>query len=331
MLHKCPDRLSDSTAIDFVNQIQGHRDDEELIIDFSELRFVFPYATLLVAESIRELVEYRGSHGLVTLSNSDSAQFDRISAISYLKFLGFFQFVGLPYGNMPNDAPGSEDYIPIRKLVADELLQSSNRERIQEAVQVESDRIAGLIYQNLEKCEMLAYCFREVIRNVFEHANIDYCTVMAQKWHQGWLSDQVEIAIVDRGRGICESMSEAYELASVEQGFEEAIKPGSSRINAAQDQGKWDNTGFGLYIISELGFRYGECSICTNGRMLRLSQKRKAFFDVSFRGTAIKLRTKTEDADYFPNILEQIVRKGEDEFFARTGLRKKASKSSQHL
>ena len=44
---------------------------------------------------------------------------------------------------------------------------------------------------------MVSYCLREVIRNVFEHAQTDTCTVMAQRYSDG----AAEIAIIDNGMG----------------------------------------------------------------------------------------------------------------------------------
>jgi hypothetical protein len=329
MLCKCPSRLTDHAAIDYINQLRSQDDVPELTIDFSELRFVFPFATLLLAETIRDLVMYREQKGLHTQSPTDSPAFHRSEAVSYLMHFGFFQFVGLPYGRMPNEAPGNRNYIPIRILTETELIGKSTQ--IQDAVQNESRNIAEMIYDNDEERIMLSYCFREIIRNVFEHAMIDYCTIMAQKWNYGDMAGDVEIAIVDRGRGIFNSMKEAYELASVEEAIEEALKPGTSRIRQPQNQSQWDNTGFGLYIVSQLGMMYGDFAICTNGKLVSISAKGRESYDVAFKGTAIKLRINTRDAEYFPNVLRGIVQKGEEMFYLSTGQQKQASKSSKHI
>lgn len=329
MLYKCPSRLTDRNVIEFINQLRSQDNTPELAIDFSELRFVFPFATLLLAESIRDLVMRREQKGLHTQSPTESPGFDRSEAVSYLMHFGFFQFVGLPYGKMPNEAPGNRNYIPIRILTERELTGKSAR--IQDAIQCESENIAGMIYDNDEERMMLSYCFREIIRNVFEHAMIDYCTIMVQKWNYGYMAGDVEIAIVDRGRGIFDSMKEAYELTSVEQAIEEALKPGTSRIRQSQSQNEWDNTGFGLYVISQLGMMYGDFTICTNGKLLNMSARSKEFYDIAFNGTAIKLRINTKDAEYFPNILRNIVQKGEEIFHLSTGQQKQASKSSKHI
>lgn len=329
MLCKCPSRLTDHAAIEYINQLRSQDDIPELTVDFSELRFVFPFATLLLAESIRDLVIYREQKGLHTQSPTDSPAFHRSEAVSYLMHFGFFQFVGLPYGKMPNEAHGNRNYIPIRILTERELIGKSTQ--IQDAVQSESRNIAEMIYDNDEERIMLSYCFREIIRNVFEHAMIDYCTIMAQKWNYGDMAGDVEIAIVDRGRGIFNSMKEAYELVSVEEAIEEALKPGTSRIRQPQNQSQWDNTGFGLYIVSQLGMMYGDFAICTNGKLVGISAKGRESYDIAFNGTAIKLRINTRDAEYFPNVLRGIVQRGEEMFYSSTGRQKQASKSSKHI
>jgi hypothetical protein len=329
MICKCPSILTDLNAIEFINQLRTQDNTAELIIDFSELQYVFPFATLLLAESIRDLIICREQNGLNTLSSIGSLAFNMSEAISYLMHFGFFQFVGLPYGKMPNEIPGNRNYIPIRILTERELTGKSAR--IQDAVQCESENIAGMIYDTDEKRMMLSYCFREIIRNVFEHAMIDYCTIMAQKWNYGNVAGDVEIAIVDKGKGIFDTMREAYELTSIEEAILESLKPGTSRVRQHQNQNEWDNTGFGLYIVSQLGRRYGNFTICSNGKLLNISTQSENFYNVAFNGTAIKLRINTRDAEYFPNIFRQIMQKGEETSYLRTDQRKRLSKSSKYI
>lgn len=331
MIHKCPRRLTDEDSIRFINRLWKHVHDPELIIDFSGLNFVFPFATLLLAESLRELVLHRSEVGLQTLSNDESDFLKKDGAISYLKHVGFFKFVGIPYGKEPNEALGNRNYIPIRILNQEELCRRASRGVIQEAIVKESEEVAGLILDNPEECVMLTYCFREIIRNVFEHAEIDYCSLMGQKWNRGRYAAIVEIAIVDRGRGILDSLREAYDdLTSAEQAIRKALEPGASRIHRPQSRDDWDNTGYGLYVLSRLGMSYGEFAICSSGVILTTSRMEEAR-NVHFQGTAVKLRVNTQHAEYFPNALKKIVEEGEAQYYEQTGKRKNASKSSKHL
>ena len=93
-------------------------------------------------------------------------------------------------------------------------------------VQVESERLARLVTQKneLKINAPLAYCFREVIRNVFEHADADRCAVCAQKGSDGY----VEIAIVDSGRGIRRSLQEKHPVSSDREALELALRPESA-------------------------------------------------------------------------------------------------------
>ena len=95
---------------------------------------------------------------------------------------------------------------------------------------------------------MLSYCFREVIRNVFEHANCGECSVMAQSWS----NNIAEVAIIDRGVGIKKSLSSTYNIVTHVDALKLAVKPGISSGSVLSTGGKWGNEGYGLYILSLL-------------------------------------------------------------------------------
>lgn len=149
---------------------------------------------------------------------------------------------------------------------------------------------------------------------------------MAQKW-----GDQAEIAIADAGRGIHDSLRESHDIPNAEVALREAIKPGVSRLREPQNQSEWDNTGFGLYIVSELGRQYGSFQISSSGMWLGISLAGERLAGIALRGTVIKLSVDTRNAEYFPNILHGIVVRGEQMYQGLTGRRKIASKSSSGL
>ncbi len=153
---------------------------------------------------------------------------------------------------------------------------------------------------------MLSYCFREIIRNAFEHAKVEKCSVMAQHWANGF----TEIAIADRGIGILDSLGQAYSVSDAPTALNLALQPGVSSALHMDMDSQWANTGFGLYLVSELGRRYGNFSIISSEYFLSPARA-----DISqpipLKGTLVKLRLNTADADYWPNILESIVKEGE--------------------
>lgn len=305
-----PSDFSPSNIIDFSRKLQELIvEPSEVFIDFSHTGYSYPFTTLLLAEKIRSFVSERKSLGLKTSASGLNASSE---PLSYLRHIGFFQFIGLKnVGKKPGQAPGSQRYLPITQIEKMKLLRDAKGSTVQEAVKTRSEHLAGMIFDDDDVWaqNMLAYCFREIIRNVFEHAQTDYCCLMAQKWHTG----EVEVAIVDTGIGILASLEEAFQFDSTEHALQEAIKPGVSRVKGPQRGSVWDNSGFGLYVLSELGSRYGEFSVVSSGKWMRCRNGALMFDDMAFGGTAIQLRLSTRDAVYFPNILQGIVTTGETE------------------
>ncbi len=171
----------------------------------------------------------------------------------------------------------------------------------------------------------MQYCLREVIRNVFEHGETDSCTVLAQRYADGI----AEIAIIDEGIGIHSSLSHSMPIATEDEALRLAMMPGVSRVTHPQG-GEWGNSGFGLYIISELGRELGEFILASSGRYrcLRSRSPHIKSGELRLTGTAVKLVVNLEHADYFPNRLQSIVQRGEQEHQLEHGVVKSASKRS---
>lgn len=155
--------------------------------------------------------------------------------------------------------------------------------------------------------QLLSYSFVETIRNVFEHAGTDTCVVMAQRY-QG---RRAEIVIIDGGRGIHDSLEEAFPGISAEEALARCIQPGITRNVADTGRGKWENEGFGLYVLSELGRRTGSFSVWSSG-FIHTVTKRGVTTEPTppLRATAIKLVVNVDNFDV-PNLLANIVQAGE--------------------
>ncbi len=90
----------------------------------------------------------------------------------------------------------------------------------------ECERLAKMLTRSaqMKVNAPLAYCLREVIRNVFEHAETDRCAFCAQRWPDG----TVELAVIDQGRGIRHSLEKKMQLESDEEALSAAMRPGVS-------------------------------------------------------------------------------------------------------
>jgi hypothetical protein len=305
----CPSELSaTSSALQFSEQMRSAGDTPLLILDFRRLRFAKPFATLLVAQTIREVAEARRLRGLKTrYLKSGFAVGERSAAIDYLGHVGFFEYAGIEFGNQPGEALGSSTYLPITVLSRTDLEARYPGEKIQEAVTLKCRRLAALLSPDEAERDVMMYCFREIVRNVFEHAETDQCTLMAQKYS----GDLVQIAIADEGIGVPTSLAKAHAFSSTEEALRAALRPGVSSNLGGQTGDKWDNTGYGLFVASELGKATGSFCIISGGTLLNVSGAGETIFPFPLRGTAVRLTVSTADAEYFSNRLQQIVEEGE--------------------
>jgi anti-sigma regulatory factor (Ser/Thr protein kinase) len=321
---KCPPNLTEDEVIPFLMELEKARDAHELSVKFGSIIFGEPYGTMLLGQGIKNVVEYRKASGNRTLvADAASIEIPATLGISYLAHIGFFKYLGLNFGKSPNEAPGSTTYLPITVISREELVPTNEKKVFQDVIEEKSDALSKLVFTDDMQQIMLGYCLREVIRNVFEHANADSCTLMAQKWEH-----RCEIAIMDFGRGIQQSLAESLPPMTAKDSILEAIKPGVSRIVDNANESAWANSGFGLFVISELGRRYGEFSIASSMIATKFSPTTATFTPYPYTGTCVKLRIDTKDADYFPNILLSIVKDGEIEYERKTGKKKKASRRS---
>jgi len=329
-----PSHLDEVRAIEFIAHLFEQTNAEHIILDFTPLQFVRPLGTLLLASELRRFFS--------TLSRSFTGKgIDIIGcpAHSYLAHIGFFKGIGLPFGKQPGQATGSSTYMPIRVLTRAELENSSRyndprfddlseRAKLGNSIQSEAMRLAALVTGdprpriNIQ----IAYCLREIIRNVFEHGQIDQCIVYAQRM----LSGHVEAAIVDRGCGIFASLSEKHRLPSETSALEAAIRPGVSGTALDESGDEWSNSGFGLYVLSEVGKRLGSFVLCSGSSVLRAEDGNAftASLPHKLAGTSVGLRFRQLKSSKFDEYVKEIIASGEA-IAAQSGRKVKASKSTQ--
>jgi hypothetical protein len=327
----CPRELNEITVPEFLRRLRLHAEEPTsptATIDFSQIYWARPYGTLLLAEGVRSFVADRKARGLRTRAEQYGLfRGGQSSAVSYLSHMGFFQYIGLNLGNTPGAAPGSRTYMPITVLSRADLASETDcRHLIQDTIDRKSRKLAAMVFDDESQQDMIGYCFREVIRNVFEHAETDECVVMAQKYSAA----EVEIAIADRGVGVAATLSDSYSFATVEDALRAAIQPGVSRVHGSQDRGRWDNSGFGLFVLSELGRTSGAFTLTSSGYSLRLTSEDELITDVPCPGTAVMLRVNVSDAEYFPNRLHQIVDRGE-QLQQQLGIEPRAASKSTRM
>ena len=320
-----PESFEQAAAFQFVSTLGANKSAPKIEIDFSGLRFSYPFGMLIVAAELRQFASRRppGTMFLRGLSAQNGAH-------TYLAHIGFFEHVGIDYGNKPGAASGGMSYVPITELRKNDLLQrQSNYGRpIGYAVEQEAQKLALVLTQknDLSINRPVAYCIREIIRNTFEHGETAESVVCAQRWADG----EIELGIIDRGRGVRRSLAERMATQSDVEALQLAIQPGVSRSVPAPDDNEWANSGFGLFVLSELGRKYGSFTICSGGAALVAEAGSVQQNDFAFDGTAVRLRIRKPKGANFEKLIQEIVIDGE----ARTAASefpRRASKSSKTI
>jgi len=328
-----PKKLDEDEVAEFLSVLSNNRDIPETInLDFSAIKFARPFGTLISAEAIRLLKAYRLKKGLKTMCLRDGIVDPPFSvACSYLKHIGFFKYMGWAAGKEPAEALGGESYLPItiQKSIEFGLKQSSKE--LAESIKIKSYQLSRIVFDAEDAQEILAYCFREIIRNALEHSGVSRCSIMAQKY-QGSV---VEIAVIDSGCGIRASLSQAFPNIDALSSLNYAIQPGVSSTVVKKHSNQEDdiNTGFGLYVLSELGKLYGEFVLWSEEQEIVVNRyfEKKTNLRSYLRGTAVKIRLDTTDGEYFPNLLKSIVDAGEAKMPSYAKRQDGPSKSSRRI
>lgn len=320
-----PIRFDRDTLHDFFSELDRHINTPEVCLDCSTLRYSYPTAMLVAGSKIRTWVRNRRISKLTTRRSGVQSSF---AVHSYLSHLGFFDYILMGEGNAVGQATGSSAYLPITKIEKPKF--NSNTQSVQEWYDEIIGAVRGLARvvsgtsSDTEENRLYNYALREIIRNVFEHSGANECYVCGQRWYDG----KVEIAVVDEGIGIAESLKKSYRLQSDVEALNLAIKPGvSSTSNIDQSENIYDNSGFGLYVLTQLASSFGWYVLGSgSSRIVGYSGGNKEEF-LNFSGTYFGMQL-TSHPKQFSGILEDIVTIGEEEAKAN-GITKKASGMSK--
>ena len=302
-----------ASILPFSSELENMKDIPELTLDFSNTKFASPVAILTIGCNIKSLVEYRKSLALVTHVEGIS---EEIPAHSYLGHLGFFNFIDVPFGKAIGEATGNNRYIPITKLTYSDLMLevSPPYKLLRHVIMEEAEKLAVVLApeeSDEASTVTLAYALREIIRNVFEHSKASEAFLCGQKWS----NDRVEIAIIDQGIGIFNSLKNAFGIKKPVDALELAIEPAISRTTGPKgDKNEHGNSGYGLYVLSRLGLEYGKFLLGSGDGCLRMDKNGTAIDEFSYKGTLVGLRL-TAHPENFGADLEAILQGGEMEAY----------------
>ena len=308
-----PPQFDYASILPFSLELEQLRDSTELSIDFSRTEFASPIAILTIGCNIKFLLEHRKASGLETHFQGISQD---IPAHSYLGHLGFFNFIDVPFGKAIGEAVGNKRYMPITKLSYSDLMLevSPPYKLLRHVIMAEAEKLA--IVLSPEETDgsatvTLAYALREIIRNAFEHSKAREAYICGQRRSNG----SVEIAIIDQGIGIFNSLKNAFKIKDPVDSLELAIEPAVSRTTGPQgDKNEHGNSGYGLYVLSRLGLEYGKFLLGSGEGCLRMDKAGTSVDKFCYNGTIVGLRLHSPP-DNFGAELDAILEGGEREAY----------------
>jgi len=316
-----PEFLIFEKTIDFIRDFKNLEKADKFIFDFSKTRKIDSFSLLYCSS---ELQLYRSKNKDLDFR---AKKFDHLG---YAAHMGFFQAFGLDHGKFPGEAKGNSRYIPIQILDAKQIRQDAREQLINpaELLETHSEHMAKVLTQtdNGDLYEIIVYCMREILRNVIEHSQCDRFGFCAQYLPS---LDKVSLAILDRGIGIkCALKNNPnLDLQSDKDAILESIKPGiSGKIYKGQKRkpkGDWANSGYGLYMTSNICIEGGSFFIASGNTGLYASENKHRFLETPLEGTAVNLTLNTNRLKSLKETLSK--------FRDNAATNKEASKSTMGL
>lgn len=290
MIINAPKKLTFTSSFDFITQFsQAIEDSDHIIIDFSQMGWATPGGMVLFAAGIRGLLYQcnRVSRPKLSVRGHDTCEYPRN--------IGFFHAIGVDDEQEPVNYSSSE-YIPVTRRNIESLIKHGSDEEgsIHSKVEARAKQVASVLARgNEELTKVLEYCLREMFRNIFEHSKTKFCWYCGQYWPS---KDRVDFAFADIGIGLLESLNRHPSLSvktdqeAVELALQAGItgQPGKSLWSETSGP-EYANSGYGLYIASELVRSFGKFSIHSKSHGITLLGQNVKKSEGFFPGTAVVL------------------------------------------
>lgn len=324
--------LTVKNALEFSGKMKNYSLEEEEVFDFSKVHNCDPFPMLVISSSIRQL-RNKSDVKKCKAANCDNG---------YAEHMRFYTAMGIRHGKGFDENYGNQRYLPITKLDIKTLREQGavSLERIQEVIVSKSNLMANVLSQgNASYRKWLSYALTEMMRNIPEHSNAKEIWYCAQYWPS---FDLVELAILDEGIGIKESLLSniAYEslVRTDKEALSYALKPGVSRTfipgtsNISTDE--WANSGYGLYMVSRTCAALGGSFIILSGNAAMKVDGNgvKEYSENCYlQGTAIQIRVRLSQMAKYEEVVQKILSVGEKEAGEDKKAIKFASKSTKRI
>ena len=287
------------------------RSDEPIKLDFSSIGFATPSGMLLLSRYIRSAVD----RGIVVGHKGSEPN-------GYEANVGFFEHCGI---DVPRrQAPGGENYLPLQEFDLVKWRNDAEGSSLSfgELADQRVGRMARLIARDTRGnlFDLMKYCLREIVRNAMEHGDGDTMWITGQYWP---MRDTVQLSIFDNGVGILSSLQRNKKFSNIGDDLKAlrlAVLPSTSGVHKQESSNTtgpettddaWKNSGFGLYVTSQLARRKGHFVIGSGSKFLRIGSHRYEIGDFSLSGTYVSMNFSVADLQRAAAEVGAIVKKGE--------------------
>lgn len=305
---KVPSFEDELGIIEFGNSL---RSGDRLKLDFSDIGFATPSGMLLLSRHIRNAVD----RGIISGHTG-------VEPNSYPANVGFFEHCGIEVPR--REAPGGDNYLPLQAI---DLVKWRNDARNAQLSfgELSDNRVGRMAYLIARSArgnlfDLMKYCLREIVRNAMEHGTGDTMWVTGQYWP---MRDTVELSIFDNGVGILKSLQRNEKFSDIDDDLKAlrlAVLPstsgahkdgGTTSIGAETSDDAWKNSGFGLYVTSQLARRKGHFVIGSGLKFLRIGSNRYEKGEFALSGTYVSMNFSVADLQRAATEVNTIVEKGE--------------------
>ena len=159
----------------------------------------------------------------------------------------------------------------------------------------------------------LSYSLREIMRNVVEHSRSDTLWYAAQYWPG---KEHVELTVLDEGVGIQASLrrNPHLRIGNDLDALRFALLPGISGVaykgGPRLRKDEWANSGYGLFMTSQLCAAGGSFLICSGETGLLLNGSSEIVLDIYCPGTVLRLDIYAPDVRDLSGRLEELRQRG---------------------
>ncbi|MBU3208500.1 ATP-binding protein [Clostridium algidicarnis] len=190
----------------------------------------------------------------------------------------------------------------------EELIQESylNMEYVGETIERKAKDILKTYEFSISIRNFYGYLMREIIRNVVEHSEAKKFSVLLYSNHL----KEFSFKVIDNGIGIMRSLNSnpAYSINDDLTALSFCVKPGITRSYKRDPMRDdvWQNSGFGLYMVSSIVSSIGVFEIISGSGKLVLKNGFKEHTSAKIKGTEVTVIINTTIEINISNTIKKV-------------------------